>query len=68
MRSDRGEPLFVFVFFPADIADLAGEPTRHPVAKVRNRVFGSTSKALGFGGNFQVLDFNFRHTEANSLK
>jgi hypothetical protein len=59
--------LFVLVFFPADIADLAGEPTRHPMAEIRDHVFGTTSQALGLGCYFKILYFDFRHTGENSF-
>jgi hypothetical protein len=53
--------LFVFVFFTADVADLAGKPTLLPVTDVGNHVLGTATQALGLGGDHEILDFNFGH-------
>src|SRR5262245_66055820 len=58
-----GGKLFVFVFFPADIANLAGEPTRQPVSEIRYGVFGTAAEALGLWSDFEVFNFDFGHTE-----
>ena len=60
--------LLELVFFPADIADLAGEPSLHPVPEIGDCVFRPAAQALGLGRYFEVLYFNFRHRDISLLR
>ena len=49
------------VFFPPNVANLAGPPTGEPVTDIRYGMVGSTAHAFRFWSNFEVFDNSFRH-------
>lgn len=49
--------VFVLVFFPPDVADPAGPPTRLPMANRRNGVLQAAPEALGL--RFDRYRFRF---------
>ena len=53
--------IFVFVFFPTNVADLAGPPARQPVTDVGYGMIRTAPHTIRLGGDFEVFDNGFRH-------